>query len=175
MTTAENGVNGTAILLESKLLHKDAKLPTRNRLTDAGYDLYSIEDAVVPAAHPPTLWESFKAWLTGEPLELANTMVTVHTGIAISCPAGHYYTIDGRSGLAIRGIMPFRGIIDSGYTGEILVILLNHSNKPYVIKKGDRVAQLITHNMIDVLFEQVDEFSPEYNTRGTKGFASSGR
>lgn len=142
-----------AIRLEAKILDPLGKLPTRSRTTDAGYDLHSIMDISVP------------------PHGAAN----VSTGIAVSAPEGYYYTIDGRSGLAMRGIIPFRGIIDSTYCGPLMVALLNFSDVEYKVCVGDRIAQIILHEMVHHDIIEVAEFSEEYNIRGTKGFGSSGR
>ena len=139
--------------LEYKLIHPDAKLPYRKRTTDAGYDLYSIEDIVI---YP-------------------RVMIDVRTGICISCPAGWYMTIEGRSGMSRMGIIPFRGIIDATYCGELCVALTNISESSYQINKGDRIAQLILHQVHDFQMIKVTEFSPEYNQRGQEGFGSSGR
>jgi len=139
--------------LEAKLLEKDAKVPTRKRTTDAGYDLYSIEEVIVPA----------------------RGRAKVQTGIAIACPPGYYYTIDGRSGLATKGIVPFRGTLDAGYTGQVLVTMLNFSDADYAIHEHDRIAQIEMHRIIHVDITVVEEFSEHYSTRGTAGFGSSGR
>jgi dUTP pyrophosphatase len=144
---------GPQVRLECKLLHPDARLPTRSRTTDAGYDLSSIEEAVVPP----------------------HDTVKIDTGIAVSAPAGYYYTIDGRSSLWMKRVIPFRGIIDGTYTGPLIVILSNHSDDEYKINKGDRIAQMVLHRINHCDVVQVNEFSPYYNQRGQNGFGSTGR
>lgn len=141
------------IRLEYKKISESAKLPFRKRETDAGWDLYSTVEMLVPA----------------------HGTATINTGIIISSPPGWHYTIEGRSGLGMNGIVPFRGIIDSSYTGEVLVQMINNTNSPYHIQIGDRIAQIILHKTVPVEFVEVDEFSPEYNLRGTAGFGASGR
>lgn len=141
------------VRIEIKLLSHDAKIPFRSRTTDAGYDLYSIEDAVLQ----PGL------------------ATIVKTGLAIAIPPGFYYTIEGRSSLWMKGIFPNRGIIDATYCGEAFVSLVNVSGHPFEIEKGDRIAQLILHRQYDANFVPIDQFSDLYNQRGIDGFGSSGK
>jgi dUTP pyrophosphatase len=143
----------SGIVMEVKLVHPGARLPYRARSTDVGYDIYSVEDVdLVPGR--PTL---------------------VRTGICISAPPGYYYTIEGRSSLWIKGIIPNRGIIDSTFCGEIIVSFMNFSEKLHKIEFGDRIVQIIIHRQNDVYFNEVSEFSPEYSQRGMAGFGSTGR
>lgn len=98
----------------------------------------------------------------------------VSTGVKMALPLGTYGKIEGRSGLAIRnGIIIGGGVIDSDYTGEIKVILINTGNQPFVVNKGDRIAQLIVQQyMLNPQFERVEQLP---NTeRGTNGFGSTG-
>ncbi len=99
----------------------------------------------------------------------------VSTGICISCPEGYYFTIEGRSGLYSKGIFPTRGIIDAGYTGEIKIGLYNTNKVDYNIEKNDRIAQMTLHKAYNIDFTNVNEFSPDYKTRGDAGFGSSGK
>lgn len=148
-----NPYHNGPIRLEVQRIHPDAKMPFRARPTDAGYDLYSIEEKELPPG---------KA-------------TPVHTGIKIAAPPGWYYTIDGRSSLWMIGVEPNRGIIDSTYCGEVLVSLVNFAGEPYKVKKGERIAQVILHRQYDAEFEEVENFSPEYNQRGEQGFGSTGK
>lgn len=141
------------IHMEYKLVHPDAKLPFRKRTTDAGYDLSSVEDKTI------------------EPHSTEN----ISTGIKIACPPGTYYTIEGRSSLWSLGIAPYRGIIDAGYNGDLMVTIMNISNKAYHISKGDRIAQILPHRQLDIDFTEVEKFSPDYDIRGESGFGSSGK
>lgn len=141
------------VRLEVQLITPLAKLPFRNRDTDAGYDLYSIEKIIISP----------------------NRTVEISTGIKIAAPPGWYYTIEGRSSLKKVGVVPHRGIIDSTYCGEVIVRLINFSDEPYAVGVGDRVAQIILHRQYDANFEVVEQFSSLYNQRGEKGFGSTGR
>lgn len=139
--------------MEFRLIDEHARIPTKNRDTDVGYDIYSIEEAVI-RPHKATI---------------------VRTGIQISAPPGYYYTIEGRSSLWSIGIFPNRGIIDSTFCGELIVSLVNVNDDPYSVKIGDRIAQIILGKQYDASFDQVSEFSPYYNQRGNNGFGSTGR
>ena len=141
------------IRLEMQLLHSDAKIPSRSRVTDAGYDLYSIEKVILPP----------------------QVATIIRTGVKISAPPGYYYTIEGRSSLWSKGIFPNRGVIDATFTGEIVVSLINVNNEDYIVNIGDRIAQILIHEQHSAYFDVVAEFSPEYNVRGVNGFGSSGK
>jgi dUTP pyrophosphatase len=141
------------VRLEYKLVHPKAKLPTRANLHDAASDLYAVESKVVA------------------PGKTEN----IETGLILSAPPGHYITINGRSSLNKRGILAFRGIVDSGYLGTMKISLTNTTDELYEVKAGDRVGQFTLHKCLEYDAVEVEEFSPEYSTRGTKGFGSSGR
>lgn len=119
---------------------------------DAGADLYSIEHASIP------------------PL----SRQIIRTGIAIEIPNGMYAKIAPRSGLAVKhGIDILAGIIDSGYRGEICVVLYNtDKDKSFDVLPGDRIAQLIFHKYIHPIFLETQELSS--TERSKKGFGSSG-
>jgi dUTP pyrophosphatase len=142
-----------AVRAECKLLDIDAKLPTRKRITDAAYDLYSIENIIIPA-------HGFRP---------------INTNAIVVVPPGYYITIEARSGLAAKGITPTRGIIDATYTDKIIIILNNNSDEPYIVNKGDRVAQMLINKQIHLRYEMVDQFSNDYNIRGNAGWGSGGR
>lgn len=100
----------------------------------------------------------------------------VPTGIIISLPEGYEGQIRPRSGLALKnciGIINAPGTVDSDYRGEIMVLLTNHSDRDYVIHRGDRIAQLVITR-----YEKIewDIHSDLTNTgRGTGGFGHSGK
>lgn len=142
------------IRLECKLLCPDAKLPTKVRATDAGYDIYTVDSGII---NP-------------------HTSKSFGTGLALTCPPGWYYSIAGRSGLFTKGIWPNVGTIDATYNGPLTVQLNNGSDTPYEVHKFDRVAQILLHRIHQVDIVIVDQFSAEYiSDRGTNGFGSSGR
>ena len=121
---------------------------------DAGADLKSTEDLVVPAG--------------GRQL--------VKTGIKIAMPDGYVGLVHPRSGLAAKHgitVLNTPGTVDAGYRGEIMVTLLNTSNEPFEIRRGDRIAQLLFQRVDRADFIAVSEL-PE-SARGDGGFGSSGK
>jgi len=145
---------GSVVDFEVRLIHPSAKVPTRAKKTDAGYDIYSVQDIVI----------------------MPLTYQEVDTGMQLSCPHGWYYTIDGRSSMHRAGIVASRGIIDATYTGTIFIQLYNKNPlAPYSVKTGDRIAQLTVHRVIDAEFKVVEQFSESYDIRGTSGFGSTGK
>lgn len=100
----------------------------------------------------------------------------VPTGIAISMPKGLEAQIRPRSGLALRygvGLLNSPGTIDSDYRGEIGVILFNFGQRPFVVKDGDRVAQMVFSRVLKARLEEVQEL--DRTERGEGGFGHTGR
>ncbi|ABT15140.1 dUTPase [Paramecium bursaria Chlorella virus NY2A] len=134
-----------------KKLVVNAIVPTRATEGSAGYDISSVEDVVIPASG----------------------RVAVSTGLSIRVPNGTYGRIAPRSGLAYKyGIDVLAGVIDSDFVGEIKVILYNTSELDYIIKKGDRIAQLILEQIMTPDVAIVLEL--EDTMRGGGGFGSTG-
>lgn len=129
-------------------------LPVYAKPGDAGADLCSSEDLVIA------------------PGERA----LVPTGISIALPDGFAAFVHPRSGLAIKsgiGIVNAPGTIDAGYRGEIKVIIINHDlSEEFVIKRGDRIAQLVIQRVESAQFVEVANL-PE-SARGAGGFGSTG-
>ena len=140
--------------LNIQRLHADAILPTRAHENDAGLDLYAAEQVGIPV--------------------LGRNLVS--TGIAVAIPPGHVGYITPRSGLAHSNgitVLNSPGTVDSGYTGEIRVNLINHGQAPYVITPGQRIAQLVIHKVELPELMEVDEL--EASQRGNQGFGSTGK
>lgn len=96
------------------------------------------------------------------------------TGIAVSTPLGHYARIAPRSGLAYKsGIDVMAGVIDEDYRGEVGVILINLGTEPFIIKHGDRIAQMIIEKYTPCLPVIVDDLDD--TNRGGGGFGSTGK
>ena len=128
-----------------------AMIPVRANPTDAGADLCSVENIVIES--------------------LERKMVS--TGLVIEIPEGYYGRIAPRSGLAAKfGIDTLAGVIDSGYRGEIKVILYNTGKDSFEIKIGDRIAQIIIEKHYNFDFEEVSDLSE--TSRGQGGFGSTG-
>lgn len=99
----------------------------------------------------------------------------VPTGIAVAIPAGYAGLVLPRSGHARRfgvGVINGPGLIDSGYRGEVTVLLINHGAEPVRFARGDRIAQLAIIPVPEVKWVEVDEL--DNTERGTGGFGSSG-
>ena len=141
--------------LEVTRLREAARVPTRAHEGDAGLDLY--------AAEPARLGPGERA--------------SIGTGIAVAVPAGHAGLVLPRSGLAKRhGItLPNApGLIDSGYRGELRVLLLNADRtEAFVVAPGDRIAQLMVTPVAAA--EVVEVEAMDETSRGLAGFGSSGR
>ena len=99
----------------------------------------------------------------------------VPTGIAIQLPAGYEGQVRPRSGLALRhgvGMVNAPGTIDSDYTGEIGVILVNHGQEPIRFERGERIAQLVVARFERVTLDEVDAL--DATARGAGGFGHTG-
>ena len=97
------------------------------------------------------------------------------TGVAIALPAGYVALVHPRSGLAAKHgvtVLNAPGTVDAGYRGEIMVTLINHSPEPFVIAKGDRIAQLLIQAVEIARFIQVEQLPG--SERGAAGFGSTG-
>lgn len=118
---------------------------------DAGYDLSAAHMVEIP------------------PMSSA----LVRTGTSVEIPAGHVGLVRGRSGLALTSVLAFEGTIDSGYRGEIKVLMINMGHLPAIIHTGYRIAQLVVVPCLMEDAERVDDL-PE-GDRGDDGFGSTGR
>lgn len=100
----------------------------------------------------------------------------VPTGVAVAIPAGFAGLVVPRSGLAARhgmGIVNGPGLVDSGYRGEVNVLLINHGREAFRVRRGERIAQLVVVPVVTQEWVEVDELSD--TTRGGGGFGSTGR
>ena len=137
--------------LRIKKLTQDAIIPTRGSSASVGYDIYSTDEVVIPPSH----------------------RALVGSGLAISLPPGVYGRVAPRSGLAVKnGIQVGAGVVDPDYTGEVKVVLFNHGDKDFQVKKGDRIAQLVLERCETPEVEEVTEV--EETDRGAGGFGSTG-
>ncbi len=134
-----------------KKLSADATLPSKDNSSDAGIDFYTNESYTLQ----PGERHMFS------------------TGISVEFSEGYVALFWDRSGLGSKGIHRLAGVIDSGYRGEWKVILLNTTDEPYEIKKGDKIVQCILQKFEPVKVSEVKELSD--SMRGKKGFGSSGR
>ena len=143
-----------------KKLHKGVIIPTYATDGSVAVDLYAIEDYMIKA-------------VSDEPVKF------IRTGTSIEMPKGYYAEIYNRSGLSSNKelIIISSRIIDNDYRGEIIIPMKLIASLPphwgVVIKKGDRVAQMIVKKYEKIEFEEVDELSE--TDRGSDGFGSSGK
>jgi dUTP pyrophosphatase len=141
------------IELPIQRLRQEAVVPERAYTGDAGLDLTACER-----------------------VELApGARALVGTGLAVAIPDGHAGFVQPRSGLAARHgltIVNSPGLVDSGYRGELRVILLNtDSSEPFVVEPGMRIAQLVVLPIPELELVEVDELPA--SERGVRGFGSS--
>jgi dUTP pyrophosphatase len=117
------------------------------------------------------------ALAAGEDLSLApGKTAMVPTGLAIALPEGYEAQIRPRSGLAAKHgvtVLNAPGTIDADYRGEVKVILINHGEAPFAIRRGDRIAQMVVAAVVAVLFEEKEMLDD--TARGEKGHGSTGR
>ncbi len=106
---------------------------------------------------------------------LPGARALVPTGFSIALPAGYEAQVRPRSGLAIRSgvtCLNAPGTIDADYRGEVRVVLANFGNEPFVIRRGDRIAQMVVAPVVRAQFDLVEELPP--TVRGDGGFGSTG-
>jgi len=148
-------------VLELPVLRLDPTLPlpAYARPGDAGLDLCARADAVLPAGGGRAL---------------------VPTGLAVAIPEGHAGFIQPRSGLALNhGVTCLNtpGLIDSGYRGELKVLLVNTDPaEDFVVQRGERIAQLVVQRVEHALLVEVADFDHlGESSRGEGGFGHTGR
>lgn len=137
--------------LKVEKLTSTAKIPTRGNPSDAGLDVFSDEDMIIPA----------------------QAKANIKTGIRIAIPQNCVGLIWDKGGMANNGIHTIAGVIDAGYRGEVIILLYNLNNENYQIKQGQKIAQLIIQK-----FEapEISEEKIDTNTeRGEGRFGSTGK
>jgi dUTP pyrophosphatase len=111
-----------------------------------------------------------------EPVELApGARALIATGFTLELPLGYEAQVRPRSGLAIKygvTLLNSPGTIDSDYRGEVMVILINHGSEPFIVRRGDRIAQLVIAPVAQVAIAEVDSLGD--TARGQGGFGSTG-
>ena len=129
-----------------------AYVPERAHKTDAGLDIKSRENRLIKAHRGALL----------------------HTGLHVQLPHGTAGLLVSKSGLNVKHGITSTGLIDEGYTGEIMVKLYNNSDESYLVQAGDKISQLV---IIPVLYEDIHIMNSldENTERGDKGFGSSGK
>ena len=139
--------------LKFKRIHPDAVLPAYAHPSDAGMDVRSVDELVIPPGK----------------------RALVHTGLVMLLPPLYEAQVRPRSGLALKSgvtVLNTPGTIDAGYRGEVGVILINLGEEPFAVHKGDKIAQLVIAPVTQPIVEEtelVDE-----TDRGAGGFGSTG-
>jgi dUTP pyrophosphatase len=145
-------------MLNVKKLTESAKIPEKAHESDAGFDLFSDEDVIIPA----------------QERKVVKTGISVSLSFPESKDFSCYLRIAPRSGLsAKKGIDVFAGVVDINYRGEFLICLFNSSKEDFEIKKGDKIAQMIPTVIFKTDIKEVS--SLDETDRGEKNFGSSGR
>lgn len=132
---------------------RPTRVPARATPGSAGYDLCAAEEVVVGA----------------------RGFAVVGTGIALEMPAGVEAQVRPRSGLAARngiGVLNSPGTVDSDYRGEVKVVLFNFSDSDFLVRPGDRIAQLVFSRALDVELAEAAELTE--TDRGAGGFGHTG-
>lgn len=133
------------------MLNSTALLPKRAHAADAGFDLLSPVDTVIPA----------------------HGAVTIDTGVHIELPPNTAGFLKSKSGLNVKHGITNEGVIDVGYTGSIAVKLYNHSGADYAVHRGDKISQLVVVKIDTPELVLVDKLAD--TERGNGGFGSTGR
>lgn len=138
--------------LKVKKVHKDAISPMYATSGAAGLDLFSNVDRCIG--------------------RLERKLIP--TGICVIIPEGYYGRVAARSGLSVYSCIDVgAGVVDSDYRGEICVLLINNSNMDFVVKKGNRIAQLICEKICHPVV--MEELELNETVRGNAGFGSTGK
>ncbi len=138
-----------------RLSGRDVPLPRYMTENSAGMDIYAAVDT--------------------EEILLPGERRLISTGIAIELPPGYEAQIRPRSGLAVETgvtVLNSPGTIDADYRGEVKVLIINHGTRPFAVKNGDRIAQMIVHRVSRVSWNNTETL--EITARGDGGFGHTG-
>ena len=141
------------IEIEIQLISPNGKVPSQKHSSDIGYDISASDDVTLKS----------------------NEVTLVNTGIAINLPQQCAGFVLPRSGLSTKHkitLINSPGLIDPGYTGEIIIPLINHSDEIYTLKQGERFAQLVLIDVNNANFKVVEKLNE--TIRSDKGFGSTG-
>ncbi len=134
--------------LKVKKLNSEAKLPTHGHPGDAGMDFFTIDDVVFPPGQ----------------------RTRVHTGLSVEIPEGFVGLMWDKSSVSFNmGLKVLSGVIDAGYRGELIMCLLNTSDKEVFIPKGHKVAQMLIQKFEHCDILEVDELSDTVRGGGREG------
>jgi dUTP pyrophosphatase len=137
--------------LKVKRIHKDAKLPCYGHVGDAGLDLFSVMECVLKG---------------GE-------VRAISTGIQVASPDGYVGLVWDKSGISLKNMHRLAGVVDSGYRGEIKIVMTNLSTEAFPIEKGMKIAQMLIQPIVKVKVAESEVL--DETTRGENGFGSTGK
>ena len=140
------------IKVKIQKINEDAIIPEYAHESDAGMDMFSAKEMIIMPRH----------------------RALIPTGIQVEIPKGYEMQIRPKSGLALREgitVLNTPGTVDSDYRGEVGVILINHSSKPYKVEKGQKIGQAVFNKIEKAKFVQ-EKLSK--TKRGEGGFGSTG-
>lgn len=139
------------MVLKVKKTNNDAKLPQYGHSGDAGLDLFSAKDIVLERGQ----------------------VEAVPTGIKVAVPDGFVGLVWDKSGVSLKGVHRLAGVIDSGYRGEVKVVMINLGEREFVIEKGMKIAQMLVQPIARVAVVEKDDLDD--TSRGEGGFGSTGK
>jgi dUTP pyrophosphatase len=137
--------------LKVKKINNDVRLPLYGHKGDAGLDLFSSMDFVLAEGK----------------------VEAISTGIKVAIPDGFVGLVWDKSGVSLKGVHRLAGVIDSGYRGEVKVVMINLGDKPFVIEKGMKIAQMLVQPITMVRVVEVEDLDD--TSRGEGGFGSTGK
>ncbi|MBW2559583.1 MAG: dUTP diphosphatase [Deltaproteobacteria bacterium] len=148
-------MNSNVVISVKRLHGGDLPLPRYMTEASAGMDIFAAVD--------------------GDTALLPGERGLIPTGIAVALPTGYEAQIRPRSGLAVKAgvtLLNSPGTIDADYRGEVKILIINHGAQPFVVKRGDRIAQMVIHKVYRVSWEVADDL--ETTERGAGGFGHTG-
>lgn len=137
--------------LKVKKIQMDAKLPQYGHKGDAGLDLFSSIDFVLEKGQ----------------------VEAIPTGIKVAIPDGYVGLIWDKSGVSLKGVHRLAGVIDSGYRGEVRVVMINLSDRPFAVDRGMKIAQMLVQPITMVRVVETEDLDD--TSRGEGGFGSTGK
>jgi dUTP pyrophosphatase len=137
--------------IEIKKFDQRAIVPKFAHTTDAAMDLFTRDDAEL----------------------LPGVVTKIHTGIGVDIPEGYAGIIKDKSSVASRGLLTLGGVVDAGYQGEIIAVMINLTSEVIKFEAGQKVSQMLFVRVEHPDFTEVDEFSKS-TARGEGGFGSTG-
>ncbi len=139
------------MILKVRRVQESAKIPRYSHRGDAGLDLFSSIDCILGGSE----------------------VKSIPTGIQVAISEGFVGLIWDKSGLSLQGVHRLAGVIDSGYRGEVKVVMVNLTREPFSINKGMKIAQLLIQPVSEVEVQEVETL--EDTDRGENGFGSTGK